>query len=706
MPILLEEEQGSQHPRRPARLPPSRIYTVNTQSHSQEPAAAFLTAPKTAPVGSSSSPFRHSNRSTGNINTTPTSNNIAVRARSFSTSNSGNSSSNNTVGRSRSFSTSGGVVPRSRADSEASRLALEAMIQKRLDRITQRLDEFNFQSYDLYARTQALEKSFQDNAKRLYKVEDHLLRVQGKPGLSDAYLENGGAPQPRRLTHDLEELRMGVKTLRKKFQVAGSVVSTVEWWKRMKDGQENSGNSSSSAQAHADESSDVLSSPPPSSPTPLSASTPAVISGESRSSSHSRTMSRKEGKALQRIMTIPDATSTLHPLPPSGQDTVSSPDSLHPYPHPALGLRSPPLTPKCPPTLLGSFLSQRSHDDLVHSTTTNIKARPLSVIHDLEEPPLQLPLTPPTSSAAGWTKDTTKSDTAPTALLSSSSMADDIQLDNDYTVNAHSASMVQSSPQSNTNSKEESRPVLLEIFTPPLHLHLHLHASAAAGEEESEVDNVLRSTEPKPEVEIIGVENHAGCGGDEAGEEDEDEAEGDELQGNDSDTPAMRASDYDTKEIRSEELTAADTISDSTSSTAFAATTIQEQAEVSKDVDVFPNTFSSPTKQQAEEETPETKADTWIQTVWRILIRLEYLLLGTAVLGAMMPESLLALCAGFLSAILYGALVIRHRFLAAPDSEAPRPPVGSMSMRRRSGKLGGGRGLGGGRVGRGKRSCK
>ncbi|KAG0290006.1 hypothetical protein BGZ96_006504 [Linnemannia gamsii] len=522
IPALLEEQESKQ-PRRPARLPPSRVYTINT-SHQESTKAG----PKTAPIGLSPSPFRHSNHSTGNIithNSNPHSD-IISRARSLSTSsnNNNNSKNNGIASRSRSFSTSnGGVIPRPRADSEASRLALEALIQKRLDRITQRLDEFNFESHELYARTETLAKSFHDNAKRLYKVEDHLLRVQGKPGLSDAYLENGGPPQRRRLTHDLEELRMGVKTLRKKFQVAGSVVSTVEWWKRLKDdeGQQSAtgggvGDDSNPAHTEDDQSlKDLAVSSSPNSPSPLSASTsPNIVYGSRSSSSSSspsfsRTVSRKEGQALQKIMTAPDATATIYDSPSTTtQDTVSSPDFLLPHgAAPAQGLRSPPLTPKGPPSLLGSFLQRGHLDDVLH-IPTNIKARPLSVIPDMDEP-LQLPLSPPTTT---WTEETT---TTTTDFTAPAPLIDDMHLDKEDHVILHqsASSTVQSSPQSNNNhnnndyDKDESRPVFLEIFTPP---SLAALSSASASAETAET--VTRSTtEPMLKVEkITGVEK-AGC---------------------------------------------------------------------------------------------------------------------------------------------------------------------------------------------------
>ncbi|KAF9903304.1 hypothetical protein EC991_003996 [Linnemannia zychae] len=594
----------------------------------------------------------------------------------------------------------GGVVPRSRADSEASRLALEALIQKRLDRITQRLDDFNFQSHELYTRTQDLAKSFQDNARRLYKVEDHLLRVQGKPGLSDAYIDNAGPTQRRRLTHDLEELRMGVKTLRKKFQVAGSVVSTVDWWKRLKedggDNQENNGADAAHVIVDNQTSLDGVTVSSHSASSPVSGSADSLVVSSSAgstspSSSSSRIVSKKEVEALQKIMTAPDATATVYTYPTSmTQGTISSPE---PFPHAAplvgaQGLRSPPLTPKGPPSLLGAYLSQRiQHDDYGH--TTNIKARPLSVIQDLEEP-LQLPLSPPT---AAWEKDDNdnhnnhNNDTAPTASSPPElSLVDDIHDKGDKDA---FSSEVQSSRHSNNNEEvEQSRPVFLEIFNAPSHAGTTATPVIAANaEEDAAVVSQSSFTEPNPEADFSGVENNAGCEAERLhhnGELQEDnntlakgvraieeidsfivEAKGEEL--------IIRDSTPDLEPLQEQQATD-NTISDAMEEPLHELLPSLLETHQAKDE---PSTQESPSTASTIAE--EQQQDTWIQTLWKILIRLEYFLLGTAVLGAMMPDSLLALCAGFLSAVLYGALVIRHRILAAPESEAPKPPSYSTS---------------------------
>ncbi|KAF9106841.1 hypothetical protein BGX27_009015 [Mortierella sp. AM989] len=123
------------------------------------------------------------------------------------------------------------------ADLTAEELALEAMLESRLEIISTRLNALKDASKQLYTETQDLYKVVEAKAKRMYIIEDNLLRLQGKPGLSNQYLVNGA--QPRKNlgigNSELEEFKMGVKTLRRKFQAAGAVVSTVGWWRHLKE---------------------------------------------------------------------------------------------------------------------------------------------------------------------------------------------------------------------------------------------------------------------------------------------------------------------------------------------------------------------------------------------------------------------------------------------------------------------------------------
>ncbi|KAI1300711.1 hypothetical protein EDD11_006023 [Mortierella claussenii] len=290
-----------------------------------------------------------------------------------------NSNSSSVMNRSRSSSRStGGVVftTRPRAASEAARSAMEAMILRRLDQVAQRLNEFNVQSSDIRKRTRELAEAFQDKADRLYLVEDHLLKIQGKSGLFEDGNEDEGEKeeeehdahqQPstamtvkkrrsRRLTNDLEELRMGVKTLRKKFQVAGQVASTVALWKNLKQASDQTGEA---VRVEA-----------------------TLASNEKEGGSH----------ALQQLFISPYLSyPTYHDLVYAPKDSSEKQKSTNEVQHQPTGLCSPPLTPKAPLSLSGSSsLTSLSSYSAQKSHAPKVKSRPLSIIPDLEEP-IQLP---------------------------------------------------------------------------------------------------------------------------------------------------------------------------------------------------------------------------------------------------------------------------------------------------------------------------
>ncbi|KAF9201785.1 hypothetical protein BGZ49_008008 [Haplosporangium sp. Z 27] len=123
------------------------------------------------------------------------------------------------------------------ADLTAEELAFEALLESRLEIISARINALRGSTKKLYTETQDLYKVVEAKAKRMYIIEDNLLRLQGKPGLSNQYLVNGS--QPRKNlgidSSDIEQFKMGVKTLRRKFQAAGAVVSTVGWWRHLKE---------------------------------------------------------------------------------------------------------------------------------------------------------------------------------------------------------------------------------------------------------------------------------------------------------------------------------------------------------------------------------------------------------------------------------------------------------------------------------------
>ncbi|KAF9351145.1 hypothetical protein BGX34_000759 [Mortierella sp. NVP85] len=124
------------------------------------------------------------------------------------------------------------------SDLTAEELALEAMLQSRLEIISARLQALSKATTALASDTHALSKSVDDKARRMYMVEDNLLKLQGKPGLSHLLLVQGSQPSRGQLfvakNNEIEaEIKMGFKTLRRKFQAAGSAVATVGWLRHL-----------------------------------------------------------------------------------------------------------------------------------------------------------------------------------------------------------------------------------------------------------------------------------------------------------------------------------------------------------------------------------------------------------------------------------------------------------------------------------------
>ncbi|GJJ75610.1 hypothetical protein EMPS_07968 [Entomortierella parvispora] len=126
------------------------------------------------------------------------------------------------------------------SDITAAELALEALLESRLESIATRLQALTKASQQLKSETFALAEVVRQKQRRVYVIEDYMLRLQGKPGVSNLFLENGA--QPRRNgtakanfgQEEIEEIKMGFKTLRRKFQAAGNTVTTVGWWRHLK----------------------------------------------------------------------------------------------------------------------------------------------------------------------------------------------------------------------------------------------------------------------------------------------------------------------------------------------------------------------------------------------------------------------------------------------------------------------------------------
>ncbi|KAG0365774.1 hypothetical protein BC939DRAFT_450267 [Gamsiella multidivaricata] len=577
------------------RSHPNKIHTINTTSHlsKSSPAFSFLSSPPPMSAPVSNSPFKTN------------------------------------VGRSRSSSRSGGVVfnTRPRAASEAARTAMEAMIQTRLDIITKRLDRFNTQSQEIQIQTEQLAKSFQEKAKRLYKVEDHLLRVQGKPGLSEAYLEDG--PRRRRLTNDLDELSMGVRTLRRKFQAASTAVSAINWLSNLKD-------SGEQGSALTDKNTDLAATDHGLESTALHPSSSPALGA----------FGKKEGQVLQYILTAQELFSNDS----SSEDAAALPSS---------GLNSPPLTPRGP--LFGSSLLSKGLEDHHYSHTH--KSRPLSIIPDLE-------------------------DLAESLEQLSSAIQESTNTE---------ASSVQHNNVRDTD--EEPRPEFMQVFSPPSPASPTTRTTTGI----STTATTSGLTEPTMQwparAETGGAfafsEPTTGTDAEKAAVAQRREQQEHEEQHELADTSRnrqqtqqhqQRSDNNDANE--SEQLDA-----DTSKEEAKNGTSLQEDQAAATAAPKHPEPIlSSSTAATTEildqqqrsiqdgpsstenDGTPEDKTDGWVQALWRLLVRAEYFLLGTAVLGAMMPDNLIALCAGFLSATMYGILVVRHRLTASPGKDAPHPP--------------------------------
>ncbi|KAF9408744.1 hypothetical protein BGZ94_002209 [Podila epigama] len=506
---------------------------------------------------------------------------------------------------------------RSRADSTAATLAMEAMIEERLGQLTRRLHAFNEQSFDLYARTQALAAEFQVKARRLYQVEDHLLKIQGKPGLSEHYLVNG--PQPRRLTNDLEELRMGVKTLRKKFQVAGNVVSTVGWWTQLKEkGMVKGENDASSLQEQTQEGTE--------SRKPL---TPM----------RKFTKKKKQGPlALEKVFMEPARAEAagaaagvgleVIPEPSPSELLVSSP--VQERSMLGSGLCSPPPTPKVSLPLPDSLSSVGLLPDTEVSVSVQQQEQqeqqaPQQQQQQQQEQELQAVTEAPAAMLA-----TTTTTSATTAI----SEAPLVSANDDDAPEQLSSKSLNALPSSHEEQQTVGHPE-------PESSDREMEAELGSDRDRQQSGQDGEDKEQEHVTDVSKASNESTLS---LGETSSDERRHSSL------------AEIDQEEVKEQTAVEASVSSESTTTTTTTTTT----------------TSTSSTSASSDACTEE---DTWVQQLWRFLARIEYIVLGTAVLGAMMPDNLYALCVGFLSAIMYAALLVHHRVTAPPGTEAPKPPT-------------------------------
>ncbi|KAG0321181.1 hypothetical protein BGZ99_004082 [Dissophora globulifera] len=606
---------GSSLPRRIPRHQPVKIHTINTSSYTPATSSShfsissplpFLNSP---PPPMSASVFSTSaNSYTASSRRNRSNSNVSITARKFDT-------NTITTGRSRSgSSSSGGVVftTRPRAASAAARSTMEAMIQTRLDEITKRLDKFNAQAQGVHLQTEQLGQAFHEKARRLYKVEDHLLRLQGKPGLSEEYLE--GEPQPRSLTDDLEELRLGVKTLRRKFQAAGTVATTVGWWKKLRDTDGGDGALRVAADDHDDND-----------------FTQGVVH-------------KKDNVPLHMLFAAPDT-----PLNSTDELSDQPNDPSPPLKQRFLELGTPPLTPDG--SLSGSSLLQpRMPENHRHFFAPNLTSRPLSPIQDLEEPiSLSSSVAPIAATAM-----------APSPHPLNNNTDNDASSSELKTHGSPSEHQRQQRPQNDIGSEPRpsfafhavtrssptsSFPNPTPITTPTSGVTEGLLLHEKRGKDiETASKNAHASREP---IQHLKAHIH--------------------QQGR------HQGSEQDISNVHEEDI-------DISSNNAGGAEVKQEYSDSGTHLNSPMDAHSSVEKihlvnQKANDSTnTDGLQDGWIQVLWRVLVKAEYFFLGSAVLGAMMPDNVIALCAGFFSAIIYGTLLLHHRLTATPGKAAPNPP--------------------------------
>jgi len=504
----------------------------------------------------------------------------------------------------------------------------------------------------------------------------------------------------RRLTNDLEELSMGVRTLRKKFQVAGSVVATVGWWRHLKEMKDQSpavptvGNDGLRLDTRplmassVDHDQEYSSSSPASSP--LSFTTGEMPDPESPPLGRSLSQ-KKEGRSLQNIFI-------------ANEESLSkSPAASQPF----MGLRSPPLTPKGP--LAGSSLSslQESHFASHH----HHKSRPLSIIPDLDETSMAAmalsSIASPEMTAAPSAVTMNTTTVMMAEMPPSFPLIDDALLEKLAPGRADNEQELNESDRRTEEGEEgsalpsTSTPAFMDMFSP----------LTTAGEQQPQEVDSAESQDTAEQQEKTEREN----------DDDDWEAVENEPEMEDGQSPSpvqvtsvedfttaaakipadsLAASQDDKVSQETEPLTEIDEAESSTVKMVAekdGASTIDKEQDPTEQV----CQASAVNDDDADDEDRAPEGiDGWVQALWRFLIRAEYFFLGTAVLGAFMPENWLALCAGFLSAVMYGMLVIRYKFLISTSSTygaqsveggsagrqqgpvPPQPPKGNVRRRR------------------------
>ncbi|KAF9167182.1 hypothetical protein DFQ26_005459 [Actinomortierella ambigua] len=554
-------------------------------------------------------------------------------------------------------------MKRSASEINAENEALEALLRDRVNSLTERLRVLTQQTKDVYDQTKTLANVFHEKQKRLYQIEDHLLRLQGKPGLSELYLENGS--QPRRLTKELDDLRMGVKTLRRKFQAAGNVVATAGWWRHLHADTDttnnNNNNNSTSTSATSSDASDDK---------PLS---PVLVA-----SPVSLTPTTRQGRStisLQKIFTSPvSPTSTSFPWPHGSSASLVSPrdgTSRDPYltspaserANPSLGLRSPPPTPKTTSSTNPLFkgLGLAGLESKLHANLPSVHDH-----KDDHDPPVVMMATttvdadkgiPPLLSGRPGTTDIVSDLRGPPAVKdghvappSPVNTASDAE-EEAFQYTNHKQARGGESEQSRRSTQEhqsdmaddahiqdtmEETPCHVESSNAAISTAITTKETAALSDEGSDLIPVNKEGEGERDDD-----NHNDSN-DTTNDNDDDDDSNDINDDNDNNSD----NDDDWEEIKDD--------------------TPQPHAH---DVPETSTSDLSHRDQQAQEQPAEQTLG-WTQRLWLFLVRIEYILLGTAVFGTTLPDNPIAFCTGFVSAMTFAVVLVGRWLLRRGEEDS------------------------------------
>ncbi|KAG0238080.1 Trimeric GatFAB AmidoTransferase(AdT) complex subunit [Actinomortierella wolfii] len=518
-------------------------------------------------------------------------------------------------------------MKRSASEINAENEALEALLRDRLNNITERLHNLTQQTTDLYDQTKNLANVIHEKQRRLYHIEDHLLQLQGKPGLSELYLENGS--QPRRLTKELDELRMGVKTLRRKFQAASNVITTAGWWRHLKVDTDKANKSASPSSAASAGISDnkarspvLVASPVAFSPTRSSRSTVSldkIFTSPASPTSSSTTTSAKSGGSQTAFPSSRDWAAK--------NPSVTSPSSEQA--NPSHALRSPPLTPKTAsspfPLFKGFNLAEAE---------SRLDAK-LPSARDRESDHSSPTVMMVTSTAA------TKRDPVPFPGSGRPLRAVAIPSPHDAHAESTSPVIAPPSPVHTASEAEDDNSLALEHIN-PLEVKEQSTAGKAVEAESEQSHNALdlENKEAPADNEDTKMENHPT---DSPMQSTDTSSSSTILPNAENEQPT-----HDTPEASGENSSEGDW-----------EEVEEEENPVASSTDTKPNTVG--TKQKAPEQT-EPEELNGIQRLWQMLVRMEYFLLGTAVFGAMLPDNIFAFCTGFISAVTFALIHIVQNF--------------------------------------------